>query len=137
MEAEVNSTETKFEGLRYARWAGQALGAVLILLGLFAPFGGEGGFQVFRNFYFIAYGVVLVVPFDRLPEKFWKPGFVLLSVLSGLFVFVMVAHVMFAYMAAAEIGEKLGVPGLEGTLIFVALMQVPVVLFQRNPDLLE
>ena len=30
----------------------------------------------------------------------------------------MVAVVIFAYMAAAERGERLGVPGFEGSLIF-------------------
>ena len=34
-------------------------------------------------------------------------------------------------------GERLGVPGFEGTLIFLALLQVPVVLFQRKPDMLD
>lgn len=49
----------------------------------------------------------------------------------------MVAVVMFAYMAAAGRGERLGVPGFERTLVFLALLQVPVVLFQRKPDLLD
>jgi hypothetical protein len=49
----------------------------------------------------------------------------------------MIAVVMFAYMAAADQGERLGVPGFEGTLIFLSLMQVPVVLFQRKPELLD
>jgi hypothetical protein len=49
----------------------------------------------------------------------------------------MIASVMFGYMAAAERGERLGVPGFEGTLIFFALMQVPTVLFQRRPDLID
>jgi hypothetical protein len=49
----------------------------------------------------------------------------------------MIASVMFGYMAAADQGERLGVPGFEGTLIFVALMQVPAILFQRRPDLLD
>ena len=49
----------------------------------------------------------------------------------------MVAVVIFDYIAAADRGERLGVPGLEGTLIFLALLQVPVVLFQHKPDLLD
>ena len=49
----------------------------------------------------------------------------------------MVVAVMFAYMEHAERGEKLGVPGLEGSLIFIALLQPPLVLFQRKPDLLD
>ena len=95
------------------------------------------GFDAFKAGYFVAYGLALVVPYARLEAKQWKLGFTSLAVLSALFVFLMVVHVMFAYMAAADRGEKLGVPGLEGTLIFVGLMQVPVVLFQRKPDLLD
>ena len=44
---------------------------------------------------------------------------------------------LFNYMAAADQGERLGVPGFEGTLIFLALLQVPAVLFQRKPDLID
>ena len=64
-------------------------------------------------------------------------GFGLLVGLSALFVFVMVVVVIFAYMASDARGERLGVPGFEGTLIFLALLQVPVVLFQRKPDMLD
>ena len=137
MDADQLNPDHKVIGLRYARWAGQALGFVLILMGLFAVLGQKGVFELFKGSYFIVYGSILLVPFTRFAEKLWKPSFVVLAILSAFFVFVMVAHVMFAYMAAAEIGEKLGVPGLEGTLIFVALMQVPVVLFHRKPDLLD
>jgi len=49
----------------------------------------------------------------------------------------MVVSVMFNYMAAADQGERLGVPGFEGTLIFLSLLQVPAVLFQRKPDLID
>ncbi|MGK0309380.1 MAG: hypothetical protein ACJAYS_000196 [Lentimonas sp.] len=53
------------------------------------------------------------------------------------FVFLMIVSVIFDYMAAEANGERLGVPGFEGTLIFLALLQVPAVLFQRRPDLLD
>ena len=49
----------------------------------------------------------------------------------------MVVVVIFAYMASDARGERLGVPGFEGTLIFLALLQVPIVLFQRKPDMLD
>jgi hypothetical protein len=51
-------------------------------------------------------------------------------------VFVLIVSVIFDYMAAAERDERLGVPGVEGTIIFLGLMQVPVQRFLRNPDLL-
>ena len=49
----------------------------------------------------------------------------------------MVVVVMFAYIESAERGERLGVPGFQGTLIFLALMQIPSILFRKNPDLLD
>jgi heme/copper-type cytochrome/quinol oxidase subunit 2 len=85
----------------------------------------------------VAYALVLSLPFARMSDKVWRKFYVLLVAFSGLFVFVMVAVVLFAYMAADARGERLGVPGFEGTLIFMALLQVPVVLFQRKPDLLD
>ena len=53
------------------------------------------------------------------------------------FVFLMIVVVMFSYIAAAERGERLGVPGFEGTLIFLCLLQAPTILFRIHPDLLD
>jgi len=128
---------TTARGLRYARMGGYVLTALLALLGVAALVRGTGGFEWFKGLYFIAYGIVVSLPFQRMPEQIWRWSYGLLVGLSALFVFVMVAVVMFAYMAADARGERLGVPGFEGTLIFLALLQVPVVLFQRKPDLLD
>ena len=57
--------------------------------------------------------------------------------LSIGFVFLMIVVVMFSYIASAERGERLGVPGFEGTLIFLCLLQAPTILFRKNPDLLD
>lgn len=124
-------------GLRYARLGGHVLTVLLLALGVTALLKGAGAFEWFKGAYFVLYGIVISLPFQRMPDTAWRAGYVLLVGLSALFVFVMVAVVMFAYMAAAERGERLGVPGFEGTLIFLALLQVPVVLFQRKPDLLD
>ena len=124
-------------GLRYGRIAGHVLALMLLILALSAFFKGAGFFETFKGIYFIAYGIVLSLPFARLSDKFWRWGFGLLVGLSALFVFVMVVVVIFAYMASDARGERLGVPGFEGTLIFLALLQVPVVLFQRKPDMLD
>ena len=124
-------------GLRYARVGGYLMGVLLLGLGAAALLRGEGTFELFKGVYFVAYGAVLSLPFSRMSNQPWRWGFGLLVGLSVLFVFVMIAVVMFAYMAAAEQGERLGVPGFEGTLIFFSLMQVPVVLFQRKPELLD
>ena len=124
-------------GLRYGRIAGHVLALLLLFLGLSALFNGAGFFEAFKGVYFIAYGIVLSLPYTRLSDKSWRWCFVLLVGLSALFVFVMVVVVIFAYMASDARGERLGVPGFEGSLIFLALLQVPVVLFQRKPDMLD
>lgn len=125
-------------GLRYARWAGYGLGIVLLIGALITLMGGaDGTFPLFKALFSLIYGAVLLLPFSRLDWRRWKAAYGLLIALSAGFVFVMIVSVIFAYMAAADRGERLGVPGLEGTLIFVALLQVPVVLFQRKPDLLD
>tara|TARA_B100000989_G_scaffold144188_1_gene107420 strand:+ start:282 stop:707 length:426 start_codon:yes stop_codon:yes gene_type:complete len=124
-------------GLRYGRIAGHVLALLLLFLGLSALFNGTGVFEAFKGVYFIAYGIVLSLPYTRLSDKSWRWCFVLLVGLSALFVFVMVVVVIFAYMASDARGERLGVPGFEGSLIFLALLQVPVVLFQRKPDMLD
>ena len=126
------------EGVRYARWAGNALGSVLILIGVVAIMEGvSDGFNIFKSCYFIFYGIVLNIPYRSISDSAWKCVYGLLIACSVAFVFVMVISVMYNYMEAAERGERLGVPGLEGTLIFIALMQVPAVLFQRKPHLLD
>ncbi|WP_269524033.1 hypothetical protein [Coraliomargarita parva] len=136
--SETTMTQNSGKGLRYARWAGKALGYILILSGSYS-LGKTGtvGFECFKGLYFIFYGLLLHLPYTHLPERIWKIAFAALAIISAIFVFVMIISVMFSYMAAAERGERLGVPGLEGTLIFLALLQVPVVLFQHKPELID
>ncbi|TVP79655.1 MAG: hypothetical protein EA353_05655 [Puniceicoccaceae bacterium] len=124
-------------GLRYARMAGVAMAVLLLVLGVASLWKGSGTFDLFKGSYFVVYGLVLALPFGRLSERGWRWAYGVLVGLSGLFVFVIIAVVMFAYMAAADQGERLGVPGFEGSLVFFSLLQVPVVLFQRKPDLLD
>ena len=126
------------DGLRYARWAGHFLGILLIGLAVKNLVSGSmDTFTAIQTVYFILYGLMLNIPFTKVSDASWKLVFGALVLVSVLFVFLMIATVMFAYMAAADRGERLGVPGFEGTLIFLALMQVPVVLFQRKPDMLD
>ncbi len=126
------------DGVRYARWAGHALGTILIVAGIVSTIRGlEGTFDSLKAGYFILYGAVLNVPFTRISDRHWKWVYGLLVFCSAAFVFVMVVSVLYHYMAAAERGERIGVPGLEGSLIFLALLQVPAVLFQRKPDLID
>jgi hypothetical protein len=137
-DAPTHPNKQTADGLRYARWAGHFLGILLIGLALKnILFGEMDVFTTIQSVYFIAYGLLLNAPFTKVPDARWKLVFGILVIFSVFFVFLMIASVMFAYMAAADIGERLGVPGFEGTLIFLALMQVPVVLFHRKPDLLD
>lgn len=130
--------EASILSLNVARGAGHLLGIALIGLAIYSwTQEGLGGFDSFKSAYFLAYGSLLNLPYQKIPSDYWKWIYGLLVVTSAAFVFVMIASVMFAYMAAAEEGERLGVPGFEGMLIFFALLQVPVVLFQRRPDLLD
>jgi len=141
MSRPSDSTHTRagtHQGLIYARWSGHILGSLLIVLGVLSTVSGFNGFfGGFKSAFFILYGIVLNLPYNRMPEDFWKFAYGVLVLLSVSFTFIMITAVMFDYMAAAERGERPGIPGLEGTLIFLALLQVPVVLFQHKPDLLE
>ena len=129
--------EHRTRSLKYARWVGYAMGLLLLVSGTGYIITGSTTFNSFKGIYFLIYATVLLFPYPRLKERSWKFCFGLLTAASVLFVFVMIASVMFAYMAAAERGERLGVPGFEGMLIFGALLQVPAVFFQRRPDLLS
>ncbi|MEC9227321.1 MAG: hypothetical protein VYA21_00735 [Verrucomicrobiota bacterium] len=139
-ESEATSrAQTIQKSLCYARLAGRILGLGLILWSIFLFFlnANLAGFGSFKATYCLLFGIILQIPFRILRTKMWKVSFVALTVLAAGFVFVMIISVMFDYMASAERGERLGVPGLEGTLIFLSLLQPPVVLFRQNPDLLD
>ncbi|MEC8650498.1 MAG: hypothetical protein VXX82_06175 [Verrucomicrobiota bacterium] len=139
-ESEATSrAQTIQKSLCYARLAGRILGLGLILWSIFLFFlhANLAGFGSFKATYCLLFGIILQIPFRILRTKMWKVSFVALTVLAAGFVFVMIISVMFDYMASAERGERLGVPGLEGTLIFLSLLQPPIVLFRQNPDLLD
>ncbi len=138
MTEETHSVMEQPDGLKYGRVAGRSLGVALICMGLWSLLERPDGiFPVFKAAYFIFYGSLLNLPFRRFSPRQWKWFYGLLVVSSIAFVFLMVIAVIFNYIAADTRGERLGVPGFEGTLIFLALLQVPLVLFQRRPDLLD
>lgn len=138
MTEEVYPIATSSDGVNYGRIAGRFLGLVLICMGLWTLLAhSEATFPLIKAIYFIGYGSLLNIPFTRIAQKRWKWLYGLLVVSSIGFVFLMVIAVIFDYIAADARGERLGVPGFEGTLIFIALLQVPLVLFQRRPDLLD
>lgn len=129
---------TTVKGLQYARWAGRLMGIGLAIAAVrLLTASTADTLDTIKGSYFIFYGILLCLPFQQMKDSGWKVGYGALTLASIGFVFLMIVSVMFAYMELAEQGERLGVPGLEGSLIFVALMQVPVVLFQRKPDLID
>ena len=69
-------------------------------------------------------------------SRLWRTGMIGICILSFFFVFLLIGNVMVDAMAAAEVGEKLGVPGFEGTLMFLALSQIPAMLFERHPEMM-
>lgn len=140
MEAESKEPSHN-EGVTWARRMGSLLGLFFIVWGPWTAISigsAAGGAHWARAFFVAALGVMLMLPYSRFKTtRIWRIAFGMLCACSVAFVFVMIISVMFDYMAAAERDEKLGVPGFEGTLIFLTLMQPPAVLFQRKPDLLD
>lgn len=132
--------KNNIKGLKYAKFGGHLLKILLVLITINLIFTEDINNQLFKWFkiiYFISIIIILQFPFQKLEDNAFKIFFVILCILSIGFVFLMVVDVMFAYIAAAEIGERLGVPGFQGSLIFLTLLQIPTILFSRNPDLLD
>ena len=67
----------------------------------------------------------------------WKYLFALLVVFSVAFVFIQVFDLMFQYMLAAGMGQKSAPAAFQSLLVFLCLLQVPVALFLRRPELLD
>ena len=126
--------------LKLAGWGGYLLSFLLIILVFGAIKELMEGFTLLnlvKIIYFLTLSLWINLPYEKLKEATFRACFGFLCLLCVGFVFLMVIVVMFAYMESAERGERLGVPGFEGTLIFLALLQVPTHLFRRNPDLLD
>jgi len=107
----------------------------------------------------ILFGLLLVYPYAQVESaRLWRNLTILLTATSVLFVFVLVFDVLYvanlyvenadphALPAAAEkslyvytddTGPKLPFPVLNCALVFLALMQAPVVYFSRHPERLD
>ena|GEM_PF-2003122 len=112
----------------------------------------EAGFDIF-------FGLLLVLPYGRIRSpQLWRKMTLTLLAASVLFVFVLVFDVLYvanlyvenadpaAPPAAAETslyvytddsGPRLPFPVLNCALVFLALMQAPVVYFSRHPERLD
>ncbi|MEM8549413.1 MAG: hypothetical protein AAGF10_01350 [Verrucomicrobiota bacterium] len=140
-EFEADVMAKRLKGIAYARAAGVAVGVFLIF---WAPFNalrwaGQGPSVLlsFALLFFITYGALLAMPWQRLrSERVFRFFFGVLIAFSIAFGFVMVIDLIYQYMLAAEFADKPAPPAFQGMLVFAALMQVPVVLFARRPELL-
>lgn len=127
-------------GLKYAQWGGYLFSFLLLILTVLQwqqLSVDASAYAYFKLVYFLLLALITRLPVAVLSSLVWKLCFAATVLLSIGFVFIMIVDVMYAYMAAAERGERLGVPGFQGTLIFLCLLQIPTLLFVRNPDLLE
>jgi hypothetical protein len=92
---------------------------------------------VWTNLGFVTiYGVWMVLPWSKWSPKTWKFGMIGFCVASVLFVFLMIANIMVDASAAGAMGERLGVPGIEGAIMFLSLAQIPGILFRRHPEMM-
>ncbi len=119
------------------------MGLLLIAGGTIAlirpPFEPEWFFRL-RAILEIGLGLVLFLPFGKWGERRgpgWKRAFLALVLGSVAFVFLRVIGVLFEARVVEAAGGELGLPAWSGTLIFLVLAQIPIILFLRFPDELE
>ena len=87
--------------------------------------------------YTTVYAIWMIVPWVRFTSRrIWKTGMIGYLVLSFFFVFLMIGNIMVDAATAGAAGAKLGVPGFEGTLLFLSLAQIPGILFERHPEMM-
>jgi hypothetical protein len=131
----------RLQGLAYGRAAGLAVGCFLILWGPLSALRWEGhqphGLLMAQGLFFTTFGLLLVLPWNRLPLCWWKPLFYLLCFFAAAFAFIQVIDLLFQYMVAAEFRRRPAPPAFQGIQLFLALLQPPVILFNRNPRLLD
>lgn len=148
--------------LALARALGVGVGIFLLLWGPFSlvrwlgvgPIWSkiEAGFDVF-------FGLLLILPYARVrSDKLWRRLLAVLAVSSLLFVFVLVFDVLYVanlfvenanpaappaeaekslYVYTDDTGPRLPFPVLNCALVFLALMQAPVVYFSRHPERMD
>lgn len=124
-------------GLRLARWGSLLAGLLLLFQAIRRSLSDVVPGAEFLAGFYVLLALLIVLPWSHLPRKGWLPGFLVLAVLCVGFAFAMIFEVMFIHDHFASQGEKPGVPGFHGTLIFLVLMQPAVAIFSRYPHSLE
>lgn len=148
--------------LAMARALGLGAGIFLILWGplSLSRWLGQGpGWANFEAGYFVFYGILLALPYERVrSNKWWKRLLLLLTAASVVFIFVLVFDVLYIanlyvqnaqpnaapasdmgalYANADDSGPPLPLPVLNCALVFVALMQAPAAYFSRHPEQMD
>ncbi len=128
--------------IKYARMSAYAVAVLLLVWAVNKLLAVDAALYPWVNylsfFYTMLYAIWMVFPWIKLKSaKQWKVGMIGFLILSFVFVFLLIANIMIDSSVAASEGRRLGVPGLEGTIIFLCLGQIPAILFERYPHLME
>lgn len=125
--------------LAYGRWLGYPLAMVLVIVGaatIVSPPAPPAWFFVIRGSVEIALATLLLIPYQglRVHSRLWWWCFGSLALGSVIFVFLRVIGVLFEAIQLEEQGERVGLPAFSGTLVFLVLLQLPIIFFRKHPD---
>ncbi|MEM0966139.1 MAG: hypothetical protein AAGJ81_08340 [Verrucomicrobiota bacterium] len=129
--------------LRLLRWLSVVVAVVLFVSAsrtFIEPPWEPAWFFVSRAVFEILLGILLLLPFGRWGETdpgLWRRMFFVLIFFSVIFVFARIIGVLFSARVIEAGGGELGLPAWDGTLIFLVLAQLPILLFLRFPDQLD
>jgi hypothetical protein len=147
--------------LATARMMGVGVGIFLLVWGPLSLVRWQGVGPAWANFesgFDIFFGILLLLPYSRIRSTWlWRRLMAVLLGASILFIFVLVFDVLYVanlyventeppgpppaetslYADADDNGPPLPMPVLNCALVFLALMQVPVVYFMRHPDQMD
>ena len=128
-------------GVKYARRAGFCLGLLLIAFAvreIFRSIGPSDFWRWLTAILLCGFATIQLTPWNRIHnEKVWKRCYLVFCAITVAFVFLMVIKTITDYRLYYAVHKKMTIPGFQGLLIFLALMQIPAVLFERKPDLLD
>ena len=124
------------QGVHYAYLAGKAVGLILPLRQVLLLSSGMSSWGVL--FVESFFGLFLLLPWRSIVEKTKGTGsLIVFTVTTGVFIFYLVINTLLRIITMIEVGLRPGVPAFEGVLVFLILMQVPVLVFIRRPELLD
>jgi hypothetical protein len=123
----------------YLRIMGKAVGIFLIGFSFFIPARTEYAHPILSLWqagFYVLYGFFLLFPEGRFSQKLWKRFFVLFIILTVCFVFIQVFDTLFQSYLAQAVHSKAFPPILQSMLVFFTLLQIPTILFRKQPNLL-